>query len=273
MGIIIAVVNNKGGVGKTTIAVNLAEAMGRMGHKSLLIDMDSQCNSTAILIPQEVQARNCLYDLLDYETEPVSVESTIYITKRNRLHCLPNIDATAPLEPDLMDRRPGCYMKFRQAIRDYVRQEFTFTFIDCPPNMGTFVIMAMVAADFVLVPISASSTFSIEGLKKAVKLIENIQAKFNPDLKFLRILVNSVDKRTTISRVIYNQIHETFGAGAFKTYIPVNTTFQKAESLKTTIFQQDQTSPGANSMRELAKELWQIYTTEIDPTALEAVNV
>jgi len=259
VGVIISVVNNKGGVGKTIVTCNLADALGRKGKRVLVVDMDSQCNSTSLLIPKGT-IRNSIYELLDPDEAEEPLSNYIYPTQYGNVACIPNVPETASLEPKLILKAPDSFLHLRKRIREYTEQRYDFTIIDNPPNMGTFVICSMYASDFVIVPIKAGSAFSVEGLLKAVQVINDIRNGGNPDLKFLRLLINSIDKRTIISRTIVDQIWTAFRDNQiFKTTIPVNTAFERAESDSQTIFQYEPTSTGARAFRDLAKELLDIF--------------
>lgn len=260
MGYIISVVNNKGGCGKTTTTCNLADALGKIGKRVLIVDMDSQCNTTGKLIPKGISIRNSLYDLLDPDEENhKNLDDFFYPTECKNVFLLPNIGITGNLEPQLIFNAPGSFFKLRNVLRSYASNNYDFTIIDNPPNMGTFVLCSLYASDFVIVPIKAGSTDSVEGLYKATQLIKDVQVKGNSDLRFLRILINCVDKRTAISKAVVEQIHKTFNQDQiFETEISVNTTFEKAEASGKTIFQSDGTSTGARAFRKLAKELTSI---------------
>jgi len=261
MGVIISVVNNKGGVGKTTVCCNLADALGKRGKKVLVVDIDSQCNATSILSPHKLEIRKTLYDL--FTDADQNIKECIYPTNLKNVFFIPNISDTAGLEPELIEGAPESFFRLRKALREYALKNYDFTFLDCPPNMGTFVLCSLYASDFVIVPIRAGSAFSIQGLIKAVELIDEIRKKGNPDLRFLRLLVNAVDRRTSISKVIVSQIKDTFNENEiFKTQIPINTTFEQAESMKATIFQVDPTASGAKAYRKLAAELISIVDSK-----------
>jgi chromosome partitioning protein len=255
VGTIIAIANNKGGVGKTTVAVNLADALGRAGKRVLMVDADSQCNSSSILVPPETR-RNTLYELLDPSNGGPAPSKCIYATGRTNVSCLPNIGETAALEPDIIFGSPSTFFLLRNRLRQYAIDNFDYTLIDCPPNIGTFVLCSLYAADFVIVPITAASTYSVDGLLKAMDLVESIRKESNPNLIFLKLLINRLDKRTLISRSITEHIAQNFAPDKiFQTSIPINTAFEKAEALKKTIFEFDQTAMGARAFRALAKEL------------------
>lgn len=256
MGYIISVINNKGGVGKTTTTCNLADSLGKQGYKVLVVDADPQSNTTTILLPIETHIRKSLYDLLENNTTPDLNSGYLYATTCKNVLIVPNISETASIEPTLIAEAPKSFMRLKEKLRKSVVNNFDYIIIDCPPNMGTFVLCTLYASDFAIVPILAKSSFSVEGLIKAVRLIKDIREKVNPELRFLRLLINSVDKRTSISRSITEQINRVFEKDQiFKTQIPVNTTFEKAEANRETVFQYDGTSTGARAYRELAKEL------------------
>jgi chromosome partitioning protein len=259
MGRILAVMNIKGGVGKTTITGNLADALGQLGHRVLAVDMDSQCNTTSLLLPGEHPQQHTVRDLLAKEETTLPLRKCIAPTRLANVSLLPNIPETATLEPQLLLAAPASYARLRRHIRDFARRHYTFTLIDNPPNMGTFVLSSLYAADGVILPLKAGSAFSVDGLLKAVRLISRVRAEANPDLRFLRLLINHMDRRTIISRNIAQEIAGAFKEDQlFRTTIPVNTAFERAESRGQTIFQFAPGASGAEAFRELARELLDI---------------
>ncbi len=259
-GIIICIANNKGGIGKTTVTCNLGSALSLKGKKVLVVDNDPQANTTGILISRNTVVRKSLYELIDPSSNDAPIENCIYPATHKNLYCLPNIEETSGLELDFAAQFPRSNLYLRNKVRDYAKENFDFTLIDCPPTLGLFVSNALHASDCVIVPIDAASAYSLDGLRKVIELIETIKDTDNPDLRFLRLLINRVDKRTVVTHVIIDDIKERFGENqTFKTLIPVNTPFQQAEYAKETIFNFAATSRGARSYRALATELISIF--------------
>lgn len=252
MGRIIVTQNNKGGVGKTSATVNLAHSLALRGKSVLVADLDNQCNATSLLLDDI--GRCSMYDVLTEPDKPI--QDCIYNTHYTGVDAIPNIEITSALEPILVGELPDSYKIFRSRIRDYATTNYDYTIVDTPPNMGYFVVSALYAADLVLVPIVAGSTFSLEGLRKAVNLIDQISNDGNPDLQFLRLLVNQVDRRTTLSKTTKDHITKQFGSDvAFETTIPSSADFQRAESEGKSIIRYKAASAGAKAYRSLAEEL------------------
>ena len=256
-GQIIAVVNNKGGVGKTTVTVNLSHALTRQGQRVLVVDMDPQCNSTSILL-QDNPDTNTLYDV--YTEEDLDLLQCIHPTEYELLHCLPNTQYTSALEPHLLRALPDSFGIIRHRLRGYVQDHYDFAILDCPPNMGFFVVSALQASDFVVVPIKSGSAFSVQGLTRAIELINETQTTGNPDLKFLRLLINQVDRRTATSRVTIAQVKKIFPEDqVFETMVPTSAAFERAEGELKTIIRYASASGGAKAYRTLAKEVLDIF--------------
>jgi len=259
-GKIISIINNKGGVGKTTLTVNLAHALSQLNKKILVVDVDSQCNATSLLIPYSIsQEHILLYEILESSN---NIEQAIVKTKYKNIECIINVEETATLEFAFSQKIPESYKILRKNIREFSISHYDFTLIDCPPNMGFFVISALFASDFAIVPVLCGSSFSIDGLTKAIKLIGDIQENGNPDLKFLRLLINAVDKRTAMSKIVIDQLLSNFKEYVFKTQIRISTLFQQAEHLKRTILEHAPNSIGSKAYKNLAKELCSILEIE-----------
>ena len=260
-GQIIAVVNNKGGVGKTTVAVNLSHALTRQGQRVLVVDMDPQCNSTSILLQSNPDAHT-VYDV--FTEEDLHLSQCIHATSYEQLDCLPNTHYTSALEPNLLRALPDSFTIIRQRLRQHVQDHYDYAILDCPPNMGFFVVSALQASDFVVVPIKSGSAFSVQGLMKAIELIHDIQETGNPDLRFLRLLINQVDRRTSTSRFTIAQVEKHFAEDqVFATMVPTNAAFERAEGELKTIIRYDPASFGAKAYRSLAKEVLQIFDRQL----------
>jgi cellulose biosynthesis protein BcsQ len=259
---IISVINNKGGTSKTTTSITLAQALAKEGKKILVIDNDTQANASTVLL-NKGEYQKSLFDIYNdfSEDNNIDVESFIqWVEFQKNLYCIPNDPITATVEPKLI--KAGTKFGFRvlkNVLRDYVLNNFDFCLIDNPPNMGLFVINSLYASDFAIVPADAGSKASIQGLIKAVQFIDDIRKEVNSNLKFLRVLLTKVDRRTSVSQVIMAQLRNNFGASRmFETVVPINTEMQKAELRDQTIFRVNPKSAGARAYREVAKEFLKI---------------
>lgn len=255
-GVVISVINNKGGCAKTSTVVALSRALTKEGKRVLTIDVDSQCNATSILLGGErPTVRTTLYEILDPK-ENVNVADSIQPTSYPLLSLLPNVPESASLEPDLINLMPNSISILRDRVREYAITEYNYTILDLPPNLGMFVICALMMSDFALIPNEASSRYSFEGLVKAFKFVASIKEKSNPDLRFLRLLLTKADRRTRVCHDIIEQVRNYFPPDkVFSTVIPMNTDIQRAEFEAKTILDYKPGSPGALAYRELAREI------------------
>lgn len=250
MGHIIAVINNKGGVGKSTLTTNLGHALATRGYQVLAVDLDNQCNTTNKLTDKSIR-NHTLYELL---LDEITVDKCIYQSQFKNLYCLANHPDTSGIELSLIEERK--FFLLHTLLGNYTRQHYDYTILDCPPNLLFFVYSALFLTDFVIVPILSNSTDSLEGLSTVLEKIEDISQNENPNLRFLRLLINNVDRRTNMYKIITNELEKSMGNNyIFNTTIPTSTKFQQAEYLRKTILNYAPTATGAKAYRELAQEV------------------
>jgi chromosome partitioning protein len=263
MSTVIAVSNNKGGIGKSFLSSSLSNALGNKDQRVLLIDYDSQGNSSELILGPTIP-EHTLYDVFESD---VPLTDAIAATSYDNVDVLANESAFAAIELKLYKNIPGSYFLLRQLLEP-VRDRYDIILIDCPPNLGMFTIQALAAADAVLVPIDASSRHSLQGLNAAIKAIGDISSSYNPNLRFLRAIINKVDRRTSISRALVEQISRTWSNQLFATTIPVCTAIQQAETAIQTVVRYDPHSTASKKIRALADELIAILASTLPSDSL-----
>jgi len=255
-GVISAISNYKGGVGKTITAINLSAALAIKKKKILLIDIDPQSDSTRALLQNPASINKTVYHLLDPDEKIQDLQDFIHPTIHKNLSIIPNITETSGLEIPLAQNFPESNLYLRSAVHDYVKKTFDYIFIDCPPTLSIFVSNALHCADCVIIPTDAGSGNSLEGVRGVLGLLESIKIAGNPELKFLKILINKIDRRKSAHKANIDAINDRFGdENTFETSIPTSTLFEAAETItKSTIFTNDASSKGAQAFRTLSKE-------------------
>ena len=248
MGTIYAVANQKGGVGKTTTAVNLAACVAEAGYETLLVDVDPQANATVGLgLPKD--ARPSVYEVLSGDAE---LSETL---KNGRVARL----SVAPSHPDLaganaeLPRLAGSETRLRDAIAP-VRARFGFILLDCPPSLGPLTVNALAAADRVIVPVQ-TEYFALEGLAGLLDTLKLIQRELNPRLTVAGMLLTMHDGRTRLSRDVEREAREHFPDLVFDTVIPRNVRLGEAPSFGRPVIHHDPHSVGADAYFDLAKEV------------------
>mgnify|MGYP001120907305 FL=1 len=251
MGKIIAIANQKGGVGKTTTTVNLAASLGVLEKKVLLIDADPQANATSGLGIEVDEVARGSYQLLEHTSEAAD---TIVKTNSPNVDLIPaHIDLVA-IEIELVDKDDREYM-LRKAIEG-LREAYDYILIDCAPSLGLLTLNALTAADSVIIPIQCEY-FALEGLGKLLNTIKSVQRIHNPDLDIEGMLLTMYDSRLRLSNQVVEEVKKHFGDMVFETIIQRNVRLGEAPSYGESIIKYDASSKGAANYLNMAHELLQ----------------
>jgi chromosome partitioning protein len=248
VGTVYAITNQKGGVGKTTTAVNVAACIAEAGPSTLLVDIDAQANATVALGVAKDRAPN-VYDVL---TGAATADEAMVETGIDNLVLLPAHPDLAGASVEL-PRQPGSETLLRDALSP-VRDRFAFTLLDCPPSLGPLTVNALVAADRVIVPVQ-TEYFALEGLAGLLDTLELIQRELNPRLAVAGMLLTMHDGRTRLARDVEAEVRKHFPALVFDTVIPRNVRIGEAPSFGRPVIHHDPHCAGSDAYFSLAREV------------------
>mgnify|MGYP001305098484 FL=1 len=249
MGIVVAIANQKGGVGKTTTCVNLGACLAQKGKKVLLVDIDPQGNATSGLGVDRQQLKQCVYDLL---INGKTAEELMVKTEVSNLWLLPATIRLAGAEIELVPLM-GRESRLKEGLREII-PNFDFIFIDCPPSLGLLTVNALTAAHKVIVPIQCEY-YALEGLGQLMNTFHLVHSFLNPQLELWGVLLTMYDSRTNLSQQVVEETRRVLKDKVFRTVIPRNVRLSEAPSFGKPIIMYDVHSIGATAYWELAEEV------------------
>jgi chromosome partitioning protein len=249
---IIAIVNQKGGVGKTTTAINLAAGLAETGARVLVVDLDPQGNASTGLGVEPHQRWLTSYDLL---IEDAPLEEVIQTTETTGIWISPANADLSSTDMELVSNERRSYL-LRDALRQIAIDAFSFDFvlIDCPPSLNLLTVNAMVAADSILIPLQ-SEFFALEGLSQIMLTLREVRETANPNLRIEGILLTMYDGRNNLAQQVEKDVRDTLGDLVFRVVIPRNVRVSEAPSFALPVLAYDSTSKGSEAYRALAQEL------------------
>ena len=249
MGRMIAIANQKGGVGKTTTSVNLSACLAYLGKKVLLIDIDPQGNTSSGIGVAKGDLEVCIYDVL-IDDEPV--ENVILQTKLENLYVLPATISLAGAEIELVSTISR-ELRLKNAL-DPIKEKFDYIIIDCPPSLGLLTINALTASDAIIIPVQCEY-YALEGLSQLLSTIRLVQKHLNKNLMIDGVLLTMLDARTNLGLQVIEEVKKYFQDKVYKTVVPRNVRLSEAPSHGESIIQYDPKSRGAEVYLELAREV------------------
>ncbi len=249
LGRIVAITNQKGGVGKTTTSVNLGACLAYIGKKVLLVDIDPQGNATSGVGVEKGDVHQCIYDVL---VDDVDVKETIKQSKVENLSIVPATISLAGAEIELVPTISR-EVRLKKAL-EKVKNDFDFIIIDCPPSLGLLTINALTASDAVIIPVQCEY-YALEGLSQLLSTVRLVQKHLNHDLMIDGVLLTMLDARTNLGIQVIEEVKKYFQDKVYRTIIPRNVRLSEAPSHGEPIIIYDAKSRGAEVYLELAKEV------------------
>jgi chromosome partitioning protein len=249
MGKIIAIANQKGGVGKTTTAINICAGLALEKKKVLLVDADPQCNATSGSGIARSPGRKSLYNAMITRE---SVRNLVVPTELETLWVLPSDKNLAGIEIEFAESEDRA--RVLKSLLDPIREYFHYIIVDCPPSLGILTINSLTAADSLLVPIQCEY-FALEGVTELFETLARLKRELNPSLTIEGLLLTMYDERTNLSAAVAKDLRDFYGSRVFKTVIPRNVRLAEAPSFGKPIALYDPKSRGAESYNQLAKEI------------------
>lgn len=246
---IVAIINQKGGVGKSTTAINLSAAIASTGKRVLLVDLDPQGNASSGLGIEKREVESCIYDVL---LNDVPLEEALISEVCENLDVVPATINLAGAEVELVSE-----MAREARLKDALgkqRGKYEFIFIDCPPSLGLLTVNALVAADKLIIPIQCEF-YALEGVTKLLDSMNRVKNRLNPELDIYGVLLTMYDGRTTLSRQVADEVRNFFGEVAFDVMIPRTVKLSEAPSYGQPIIEYDPSGKGAQAYLDLAKEV------------------